>query len=251
MPVVIEDYNVSTGAKKSLPEWLPFVVGAVLVVQFAGLSIWQIRRGFEKIEQRDAFAEAGAFIHFASGDQVRAFEPIEVAGRFLPERQFLLENIIINSHYGYYVLTPLELAPDQPLLVVNRGWIEKTGPIADLSSLAERIFLADSKVTVRGRVGSLPRAGMRMGEAIPARNEWPQLAVYPTLVELEQSLGREVEDFVLLMDPAEDAGFLRQWAPETLSAGKHFGYALQWFAMGAVLAGILIWNYRRRGAPRD
>lgn len=242
---------MNSGTKKSLPNWLPFVAGAFLVVQFAGLSAWQISRGLEKLEQRDAYAASGAFSHFTTGAAVRPYQALKADGRLLNDRQFLLENIIINSHYGYYVLTPLELGKDEPLLMVNRGWIEKRGPVTDLSVLAERIYLVSRQTEMRGRVGSLPRAGMRMGDAIPTRDEWPQLAVYPTLADLEASLGRDVQPFVLLMDPDEDGGFLRQWAPEELSPGKHFGYALQWFAMGAVLAGLLVWNYRRKGALND
>jgi cytochrome oxidase assembly protein ShyY1 len=48
------------------------------------------------------------------------------------------------------------------------------------------------------------------------------------------------------MDPDDDHGFLRHWVPEEMGPGKHFGYALQWFAMGAVLAGLLIFNYRKK-----
>ncbi len=29
-----------------------------------------------------------------------------------------------------------------------------------------------------------------------------------------------------------------------MGPGRHFAYALQWFAMGAVLAGLLVWNFR-------
>jgi cytochrome oxidase assembly protein ShyY1 len=32
-----------------------------------------------------------------------------------------------------------------------------------------------------------------------------------------------------------------------MGPGRHFAYALQWFAMGIVLAGLLAWNYRKRG----
>jgi len=34
--------------------------------------------------------------------------------------------------------------------------------------------------------------------------------------------------------------------PTGLGPDKHFGYAFQWFAMGAMLAGLLIWNYRKK-----
>jgi len=237
---------VTTKAKKPLPAWLPFVIGAVLVVQFAGLSVWQINRGLEKRANRAAFAERSTVVAFRDGEDVRAYQSIKVDGRFSSGQQFLLDNIILNSRYGYYVLTALEMADDEPLLIVNRGWIQKTGPNLYLPAIATSIVVDESPLTVRGRVGSLPRPGVRMGDAILPQESWPRIAVFPTTEDLAASLGREVQPFVLLMDPDDDHGFLRHWVPEEMGPGKHFGYALQWFAMGVVLAGLLIFNFRKQ-----
>lgn len=245
---------MNTTSKRPLPAWLPFVIGALLVVQFAGLGVWQISRGLEKRESQDAFNEQSGFFRYYDGAEVRPYQRLMADGSFLTGEQFLLDNIIINSRYGYYVLTPLELAADEPLLIVNRGWIEKPGLNPDMTAIAGNIDVTDSPLTVRGRVGALPRAGVKMGEAILSRDRWPQVAVYPAAEDLELSLGREIQPFVLLMDPEDEHGFLRHWVPEEMGPGKHFGYALQWFAMGAVLAGLLIWNYRKRtglGAAAD
>ena len=86
-----------------------------------------------------------------------------------------------------------------------------------------------------------------MGEAITPNSAWPRFAVYPTLDELALALGREVQPFVLLLDPEDDGGFFRHWVPEEMGPGRHFAYALQWLAMGLVLAALLTWNYRKRG----
>ena len=110
-----------------------------------------------------------------------------------------------------------------------------------------RLELPATRVLVHGRAGSLPRAGYRMGDAIAPQTEWPRRAVYPALEDIERELGREVQPFVLLMDPEDEHGFFRHWVPEEMGPGRHFGYALQWFAMGLVLAGLLVWNYRKRG----
>ena len=40
---------------------------------------------------------------------------------------------------------------------------------------------------------------------------------------------------------------LRHWVPEEMGPGRHYAYAFQWFAMGLVLAGLLAWNFRKRG----
>ncbi len=236
-------YNVNETLKKKLLGYLPYVVGTILVVQFAALGVWQIDRGVQKRAEKAAFDSQAGFAAWSDGMEVRSFQRLKATGAFDAEHQFLLENIIINSRYGYYVITPLVVADDEPLLLVNRGWVERTSQEFD----ASMIGLEASRVTVRGRAGSLPRAGYRMGEAVTPASDWPLRAVYPGLDDLARALGREVQPFVLLMDPQDELGFYRHWVPEEMGPGRHFAYALQWFAMGIVLAALLVWNYRKRG----
>lgn len=230
-----------------MPWWLPFVFGALLVVQFAGLGAWQINRGIEKRVQQELFSDESGFASWSSGMEVRSYQRLKATGELDNDHQFLLDNIIFNSRIGYYVLTPLDPGNGEPLLMINRGWIEKVGDNFDAST----IDVAANRTTVRGRAGSLPKAGYKMGDAIIPGSPWPQRAVYPTLEDIEASLGRDVQPFVLLLDPQDEAGFLRHWVPEEMGPGRHFAYALQWFAMAAVLAGLLIWNYRRRKPAHD
>ena len=234
---------MNDAVKTKIRGWIPYVIGAILVVQFVALGVWQVSRAFEKRAEQQAFVTQTGFSSWSDGVSVRPFQKLKATGRFDVEHQFLLENIIINSRLGYYVLTPLLVADDAPLLLINRGWFVRGG--AELAP--DKLSLPDSKVTVRGRAGSLPRAGYRMGEAIPADAEWPKRAVYPILDEIADTLGQPVQPFVLLMDPEDDYGFFRHWVPEEMGPGRHYAYALQWFAMGIVLAGLLIWNFRKRG----
>ena len=228
--------------KKPLPTWLPLVVGAFLVVQFAGLGAWQISRGLEKRAAQYAYQDETSFKTWQDGMAVRSFQRLKATGAYDSEHQVVLDNIIINSRYGHYVITPLEIAADQPLLLINRGWIEKASDGFDVGRLA----LPDGELTVRGRAGSLPKAGYKMGNAIAATEQWPKHAVYPSAEDVSAALGREIQPFLLLMAHDEKHGFLRHWVPSEFGPGKHFGYALQWFAMGAVLSGLLVWNYRKK-----
>jgi len=233
---------VNTQTKKPLPAWLPLIVGATLVVQFAGLGVWQISRGLEKRASQQAFSQETGFAAWQDGMEVRPYQRIKATGTYDGEHQLLLENIIVNSRNGYYVITPLLSRHGAPGLLVNRGWIEKPGGDLDINLLTTPA----GRITVRGRVGSLPRAAFKMGDAIDPATAWPRTAVYPSLDEVAAALGREVQPFVLLMDHEDARGFYRQWAPTELGPGRHFGYAFQWFAMGAVLAGLLVWNYRKK-----
>jgi len=233
---------VNNETKRPLPTWLPLVVGAFLVVQFAGLGAWQISRGMEKRATQHAYQDEASFTAWHDGVEVRSFQRLKATGRYDVEHQLVLDNIIINSRYGHYVVTPLLISADKPVLLINRGWIERDADGFD----ANRLSLPDGEITVRGRAGSLPKAGYKMGDAIEANQNWPMHAVYPSIEEVTAALGREIQPFVLLMDHTEEHGFLRHWVPSEFGPGKHFGYALQWFAMGAVLSGLLVWNYRKK-----
>jgi surfeit locus 1 family protein len=233
---------VNKPTKKPLPMWLPLLIGTLLVIQFAGLGAWQISRGLEKRATQFAYRDASGFAAWQDGMQPRSFQRLKVTGSYDSAHQIVLDNIIINSRYGHYVLTPLEIAADKPLLLVNRGWIEKSSTAFDNSRLA----LPGHELTVRGRAGSLPKSGYKMGDAFAAGQQWPKHAVYPSSTEVAAALGREIQPFVLLMEHDEEYGFLRHWVPSEFGPGKHFGYALQWFAMAAVLSGLLIWNYRKK-----
>lgn len=240
------NYSVNASNKKPIPQWLPFVIGFALVLQFAGLGGWQISRGLEKRAQQELYSDDAGFSAWSPGAEVRPYQRLKVSGQFDTEHQFLLENIILNGRYGYYVVTPLITSEDMPVLLVNRGWKERT----DAPVTAADLAVSTNEMEVRGRAGSLPKAGYKMGDAIPLGSPWPKRAVYPNTAEIVAALGRDVQPFVLLMEPGDDLGFVRHWTPEEMGPGRHFAYALQWFAMGAVLAVLLIWHYRRRRAAR-
>ena len=230
--------------QKTFTDNLPYFVGGLLVLQFAGLCIWQVSRGLEKLERHDAFGTPERYARFQGGG-VQPFDALEVEGRWLADRQFLLENIVSDGQNGYYVVTPLDLGGGEPPLLVNRGWIAADAP-AGFAPPAEALAVAESPVSLRGRVGALPRAGMRMGAPVRPGQDWPRTAVFPELADLEAELGTALQPFVLLLDAGEPDGFERRWAPTEMAAGRHFGYALQWFLMGAVLAGLLAWHHRKR-----
>jgi surfeit locus 1 family protein len=217
-------------------------VGAVLVALFAGLGAWQISRGFEKRVEHLLFEDGSDFASWQDGMEIQPYQHLQVTGTYDDEHQVLLDNIIVNSRYGYYVITPLRALGDGPVVLINRGWIERTTEPPDMN----RLSVPTEWLTVRGRVGHLPRAGMKMGEAFTPGDDWPKTAVYPSYSEMAKALGTDIQQFVLLMDQEEKHGFSRQWSPSGFGPEKHFGYALQWFAMAAVLSGLLIWNHRKK-----
>jgi cytochrome oxidase assembly protein ShyY1 len=150
--------------------------------------------------------------------------------------------MISNGRLGYFVVTAFEIAPDKPLLIVNRGWIAATG---DRSALPAIPVDAET-VEVRGRSGRLPRVGIRPGGAFDGSKGWPKLATFPELADLSGALGRDVLPFVLLLEPDKDSTLVRNWRPREQGPMTHYGYAFQWFAMAGAVLVILLWQLRKR-----
>lgn len=233
---------MDTRATQMLPAWTPYFVGGLFVMLFASLCVWQLSRGLEKRERQRLFAADTSYTAWSEDLGAPPFQRLKAFGRYDAGHQILLENIVHNARPGFYVITPLLVGDSDAVLLVNRGWIEKRDGKPSLEDLA----VTDTPLTVRGRAGSLPRAGIKMGVGILPGQEWPRFAVFPDADEVATALGREVYPTVLLLDPQEDNGFLRDWQPPRFGPGRHFGYAFQWFVMGAVLTGLLIRNYRRK-----
>jgi surfeit locus 1 family protein len=206
------------------------------------LSMWQLDRAAEKKALLQMFGADAPYSRPANFTSLDEFDRIQVDGQFLGDRQILIENILVNSRLGYYVITPFRPAANHPLLLVNRGWLPKEGAGSSIPAIG----VDDSARTVRGLVGHLPRVGIRPGEAFEGSRDWPRIAVYPNLDEISAELGEPLLPTLLLMSPDEEGGFVRQWQPNVSGPMTHYGYAFQWFAMAAAVAAILFWHLRKR-----
>lgn len=226
---------------------LPFIVGGGFVVLFITAGFWQLDRRGEKLDLETAFANAAGYTNYTSGKEIRPFERLKVRGRYLGERQVILDNMIVDGRVGHFILSPLETGSDEPLVIVNRGFV----PMSDGDVDQADIDVEPESREVRGRVGRLPRPGYRMGAAIPEVTSWPVHAVYPVYKDLEVTLGRPVQPFVLLLDADEPDGWIREWRPDGVGPGRHLAYAVQWFAMALVLSGLLVMHARKRSFDND
>ncbi|MEX0976506.1 MAG: SURF1 family protein [Woeseia sp.] len=233
---------------KSLSSLLPPLAGLVLLGLFVTLGMWQLDRAAEKRGISDSFTAGGDYVELSADASYGLYQPLRVSGRYLAERQFLLDNIVQESRLGYYVITPFEYAADKPLLLVNRGWIARE---PEQGSLPDIGLGDDDEQVVRGRVGGLPRVGIRPGPPFDNTSSWPLLAVWPTLDDLSSALQREVLPFVLLADPEADTAFVRRWEPQQIGPMRHIGYAFQWFALALTVVVVAFVLYRRKSKPRE
>ncbi|HEX6259781.1 MAG TPA: SURF1 family protein [Woeseiaceae bacterium] len=228
---------------------LPPVAAIALVALFVSLGLWQLERAAEKRAVQAAFAGAGEYRTLTSDASYLPYQPLRATGRYLAERQFLVDNMILDGQLGYFVLTPFEYAIEEPLLLVNRGWLPKTAR-TEIAVAIEIDGDEAAEMTVKGRAGQLPRVGIRAGDAFAGGTDWPRIANWPNLDELSAALDRDVLPFVLLADPEPRSTLVRRWEPRQAGPMRHLGYAFQWFALAAAVVVTALVLYRKKRAER-
>src|SRR3569833_506715 len=222
------------------PSW-PITLGAVLLCAlFVRLGIWQWTRGNAREAEWSKFSQgAGSAVPLGARgiEQVPRFQRVTLVGRFEAELQFLLDKRTNNGNPGYEVLTPFD-RPDGRTVNVDRGWVPFTGSRARLPTVALEVH---GPVTVAGRSDELPRGRLPLGRAPPPPDgTWPKVTSYPTMSELSTALaGRRLEPRIVLLDPQEPNGYLREWRPPGMQPVRHWSYAIQWWCFAAAI--IVFW----------
>lgn len=207
------------------------------------LGAWQLDRAEQKQALFDDFAAAGAAVELEGGsaglDTLRRFAAVRATGAYLPERQFLLDNMVQDGQAGFRVLTPLLLEPGRAVLV-DRGWIPRDFSAASLPE----IVVDNQRRMVSGKLDRLPRAGIALQTEMT--EGWPKVVQFPALDELSEVLGLQLVPGLLLLDAAEPDGYRRAWRPSDFGPERHIGYAVQWFALAVTLVLLyLAWSFRK------
>lgn len=207
------------------------------------LGAWQLDRARDKQALYDDFAAGGEAVALRAGsrgrEELRRYAPVRATGRYLPARQFLLDNMVEGGQAGYRVLTPLLLAEGHAVLV-DRGWVPR-----DFSAAGPPPIEVDGKErVVAGQLDQLPRPGISLEtRAAPG---WPKVVQFPDLDELSAALGLELVPGLLLLEETAPDGYRRQWRPSDFGPERHIGYAFQWFALAATLVILyLAWSFRK------
>lgn len=218
--------------------WFPPAAGLVFISVFMSLGFWQLDRAMEKKAMLSLFENDAEFVEPSDFATLEDFDRIRVFGRYLDDRQVLVDNIPQDNRLGYYVITPFEPSTSDDLLLINRGWLPKSADV-DLD-------VDDESRTIRGLAGYLPRVAIRPGEAFTEHEDWPRVGLYPSLQEVAAELGENVLPSVLLLHPDAEEGFVRRWEPDVSGPMMHYSYAFQWFAMAVAVAGIAGWQTKKR-----
>ncbi len=230
------------------PPWAWLFAAAGLAL-FLRLGFWQLDRAAEKKAIISAYQQAAKSepLDFdtalapgrpATGLYTRA---VSLNGGFEAGRSLLLDNQVVGSRVGYRVWTPLRLSSGR-LALVDRGWV----PMHPDRRVLPALQTPAGPVRVRGVWQPLPRPGLRLAPDDCNRAQWPRVVQYPLFAELQCLLGPDLAEGLLWLDPAEPHGFVRDWVRNEFPPERHYGYALQWFALAATLLVLfIVLNFRR------
>ena len=201
------------------------------IALFASLGRWQLDRAEQKRVLFEGFA-AGAS---SAVDLPGTFEPVDryrrvrARGAYDASRQFLLDNMSHEGTPGYHVLTPL-IQPDGRIVLVDRGFI----PLPASRGALPALPVGSETREVTGRADRLPRPAVEL--QAPPVSGWPRLVSFPRMEDVQQALGAETYPQVLLLDPGESDGYLRDWRAPGMAPEQHVGYAVQWFGLALAVA---------------
>lgn len=219
---------------------------AALFPLLLALGFWQLERAQQKLElqqrheQRRELPPAAPTEIDWGGDP--AFMPVRARGRYDNAHHFLLDNRVNNGRVGYELITPFQT--DDGTLLINRGWIAQGPSREELPPLPD----VEGEVRITGRVHVPQGQPLLLSDAREqAAGVWPRVIQSVDVPRMASHLEAEgVYPYTLrLRDGAP--GLLEPAWPAVSDMGpeRHHGYALQWFALAAVLLLMFLYTSLR------
>ena len=222
-------------------EWRITALSLVLFPLFIGLGFWQLERAEEKtrlaqsFEQRSQQAPTPLDRALLAADPASlGYLPVAVSGQYLEGRDLLLDNRIRGGRFGYEVVSVLELASGEGLVLVNRGWI--AGDPARLN--LPQVPAAPGDLRLTGHLYVAPGEPYLLGEQ-DLQGSWPKRLQALEMDKLAVALGEQLDaplmPYPVRIDAGQPGALEVAWQIVNVSPAKHRGYAVQWFTMAAVL----------------
>jgi surfeit locus 1 family protein len=240
------------------PTLWPSLATLALLPVLIGLGRWQLERAAWKQSLIDAHAarisEPARPLRdvLAEPATEQEYRKVTAQGEYDLDHQLLLDNQTHEGVAGYHVLTPLRLAgarSGDDWVLVDRGWV----PMGASRSRLPAVAGPSGTVTVRAMIRLPPEKTFRLEAVDEPASGWPQVVQQVEFGPIEKRLGHRLRPRVLLLDPDDPGGFVREWRPVYgITPDRHRAYAAQWFTLAVVLLLIYVGvNTRRRGSQTD
>ena len=221
---------------------LAIVAGVAVAVLATLLGNWQTRRGDAKeaIEAHWIAAEAAAPVAVSSRSDAMAVAAalpsrVTLRGGFVGAATVFVDNRTLDGAAGFQVVTPLRLE-DGSAVLVNRGWLPRD---ARDPARMPPLVTPDGAVTVEGlavaRVPHLLELAPAASLSLPGI--WPNL----DFADFERVARIDVAPLVVQQTNDTADGLRRVWPRPAAGVEKHRGYALQWYGLAILSAGLTLY----------
>jgi surfeit locus 1 family protein len=216
------------------------------VAATSSLGTWQLNRAAQKLalqaamESREALPELPAqeLANSVAAAAPQHFQRTRLKGQWMTANTVFLDNRQMNDKPGFFVVTPLKLSGCNQAVVVQRGWAPRN--FVDRSALPA-VPTPSGEVEVTGLIAPPPSRLFEFAGAAPGPiRQNLDLAAYSLEVGTPLKPLSILQSDDPVSNPAAD-GLLRQWPRPALGIQKHYGYAFQWFALSALMAGLYVW----------
>ena len=206
---------------------LLFFLPLIMICVFLGF--WQIDRGNEKQVIYTAFTDKlkNSPIDYKYLEEYPdQFTRTIINGRYIPDKQFLLDNKVFEKRAGYEVITPLVV--NEKIILINRGWLYNNSrqflPNISIKSTTESIAgyvyyyndnfydLADDSYT----------------------SSWPLIIQNIEIQKIAELLQMDVEPYVIIMNQKQVNSYDIQNIISENPELKHYMYAGQWFLFSII-----------------
>lgn len=248
--------------------WFVTVAALVGLVIAITLGQWQLDRAAQKIALQQALEQRAQLPPLSNEQLPKADEAApealmyrhaQLVGQWDQQaaHTVFLDNRPMDGRAGFFVLTPFQLKGRQESVLVQRGWVPRD---AAQRERLPTLVLPQGDVRIEGQIARAPSRAFELGT--PVRSGPIRQNV--ELPAFQDETGVRLLPLVLLETASPQAsspdtnGLLRHWPAPAVDVNKHYGYAFQWFALGALILGLYVWfqvlaplrrDRRRRSSP--
>ena len=211
----------------------------VFIIVFILLGFWQIERAEIKASLIQQFDLEQAKAPMPISGSSSQWSRVYIEGYYDSSQQVLIDNQINNGRVGYKIYTPFYYDQDQAIFV-DRGWISQGKTRNDLPN----INFDSAKLRITGSLIK-PEKEVLAGDEL-LTNKWPLVSQTKSPIIIQEAYDKQFSNMVLILEPGslymnEHVSLI----PFVITPTKHYGYAIQWFTMSLVLAGMFMYAIRR------
>ena len=220
--------------------WVITLAALAGIAVTASLGRWQLQRAAQKeaievaIRQQQALPVLDGLSLQSGDDPALLHRRVLLHGRWLPRFTVYLDNRQMFGRPGFFVLTPLEMAPGRVVLV-QRGWIPRD--FEDRTRL-QPVTTPAGVVEVTARIAAPPS---RLYDFAAAEQGDSPIRQNLDLHAFRRDTGLPLAPLTAMQTGAASEGLQREWPPVTSGVERHHGYAFQWFGLAALIVFLYAW----------